>query len=386
MDAEKCLTFIAEEVGVPRCELREDTAFADLGIDNILAQAIIDRIAQDTSQHLPRSVFNACPDVQSLSEHLGWTRIGQTVQQDKVRIAADNLRKKKKKFAAKRPPLALLLQGDPKEAQKTFFLLPDGSGSGMAYARLPRLDPDICVYALNSPFLGVGAFSTTMEDIGTIFATAIRKVQPHGPYYLGGWSAGGFFATEVARDMIRSGEAVDCVVLIDSPCRLSYSSLPFEVVEYLAPRGLMGNWGIKETPQWLLDHFKGVLATVAKYVPVPLEGCVPSVFMIEAAEGIFGSLGELARTGLNQSSTAEYLLGPRPKEFNPSGWETLYPEAQLLRAVTSGNHFTLVHPPNVSLTLPSFFLFLLPCSLVRMCTRTFVLHFAALTISRRTSP
>ena len=354
MDSEKCLTIIAEEVGVPRYELQEDTIFADLGIDDILARAITDRIAQDTPHSLPCSVFDACPDVQSLSEHLGSTRIGQTTQTDTVKIAASK-RKRKQKIAAKGPPLALLSQGDPSQARKTLFLLPDGSGSGMAYARLPQLDPNICVYALNSPFLSMGAFSTTIEDIGTTFATAIRKVQPHGPYYLGGWSAGGFFATEVARYMIRSGEAVDCVVLIDSPCRLSYSSLPFEVVEYLASRGLMGNWGIKKTPQWLLDHFEGVLAAVAKYTPVPINGHVPSVYMIQATDGIFGSLGELSRTGLNQSPTAQYLLGPRPKKFNPSGWERLYPKAQLWWAQTSGNHFTLVHPPNVSLALPLSF-------------------------------
>jgi thioesterase domain-containing protein len=343
MDPEKYLTIIAEEVGVPRDELQDDTEFADLGIDRVLAQAITDRFAAETSQRLPLSVFDDFPDVRRFIQHLRQAEREQAPQQDTAKTTTE------KRNGAKKPPLVLPLQGNPATAKKTLFLLPDGSGSGLAYARLPRLGGDICLVGLNSPFLGAASFSTTIEEVARTFAAAIREIQPHGPYMLGGWSAGGYFATEVARLMLNAGEAIECIVLIDSPCRLEYESLPLEVVRYLAPRNLMGNWANKETPKWMVDHFEGTLAAVAKYTPAAVEGRVPSVFIIEASDGVFGSSEELAKSGLDLSNMlTRHLLGPRPRQFDPHGWERLYPGAQLRWARSSGSHFTMVHPPHVS--------------------------------------
>jgi pimeloyl-ACP methyl ester carboxylesterase len=350
MDADKYLSIIAEEVGVPRDELQDDTEFADLGIDRVLAQVITDRFAAETSQSLPLSIFDDFPDVHSFKQHLK-ARGTQAGSITNCTAKTTTTAQKKKQKPTKKPSLVLPLQGTPATAKKTLFLLPDGSGSGLAYARLPRLGPDICLCGLNSPFLGADSFTTTIESIAATFTAAIREAQPRGPYMLGGWSAGGYFATEVARLLLRAGEAVSCVVLIDSPCRLEYESLPLEVVRFLAPRNFMGNWGAKGTPGWLVRHFEGTLAAVAEYVPRSIgEGRVPEVFVIEAAEGVFGSHEEVDRSGLDQSNMlTRHLLGPRPKVFDPHGWERLYPGAKLRWARSSGSHFTMVHPPHVSL-------------------------------------
>lgn len=65
---------------MPRDELRDDTEFADLGIDHVLAQAITDRFADETLQRLPPSVFEAFPDVQSFIQHLQLMPQGQQQQ------------------------------------------------------------------------------------------------------------------------------------------------------------------------------------------------------------------------------------------------------------------------------------------------------------------
>lgn len=367
MSIETCITIIAEEAGVSRAELDDDTEFADLGIDHILSQVIADRIAKETPYRLPRFVFDEFPNVTSFVQ-----RLSQEEQSNNhelppkpapCKAAANaaaprrvngNTTKKNKKA----PSLLLPLQGNAATASKTVFLLPDGGGAGLAYARLPRLGTDICLYGVNSPMLGVADFSTTIEEMAATFTAAIREAQPHGPYILGGWSAGGYFSTEVARQLLRAGEAVDAIILIDSPCRLEYESLPLEVVQYLAPRNLMGNWGNKDTPKWLVDHFRGTLAAVAKYKPAAVEGHMPLLFVMEAADGVFGTTEELIDTGLDQSNMlTRHLLGPRPKQFEPHGWNKLYPGAELLWARSSGSHFTMVHPPNVSCWRPPFSFF-----------------------------
>jgi thioesterase domain-containing protein len=48
------------------------------------------------------------------------------------------------------------------------------------------------------------------------FLADIRKVQPHGPYYLGGFSGGGVVAYEIACLLREQGEEVPLLVLLDS--------------------------------------------------------------------------------------------------------------------------------------------------------------------------
>jgi thioesterase domain-containing protein len=52
--------------------------------------------------------------------------------------------------------------------------------------------------------------------LATEFLQDIRRKQPHGPYYLGGFSAGGIAAYEVAQMLIREGESVGLVALLDA--------------------------------------------------------------------------------------------------------------------------------------------------------------------------
>jgi thioesterase domain-containing protein len=48
------------------------------------------------------------------------------------------------------------------------------------------------------------------------YVAAMRDLQPHGPYLLGGWSLGGVVAFEMAQLLRRQGEQVELLTLIDS--------------------------------------------------------------------------------------------------------------------------------------------------------------------------
>jgi thioesterase domain-containing protein len=45
----------------------------------------------------------------------------------------------------------------------------------------------------------------------------LRRIQPHGPYLIGGFSGGGIAAYEMARQLIAGGEEVAGVFLLDTP-------------------------------------------------------------------------------------------------------------------------------------------------------------------------
>ncbi len=56
----------------------------------------------------------------------------------------------------------------------------------------------------------------TFEEMASDYIDAIRSVQPHGPYCLGGYSAGGVVAFEMARQLIENGEQVAFLAYIDT--------------------------------------------------------------------------------------------------------------------------------------------------------------------------
>ncbi|MBD2112495.1 MULTISPECIES: non-ribosomal peptide synthetase [Cyanophyceae] len=59
-----------------------------------------------------------------------------------------------------------------------------------------------------------------MEAIAAYYIQAIQTLQPHGPYYLGGWSFGGLVAYEMAQQLTQAGETVELLAILDTtaPC------------------------------------------------------------------------------------------------------------------------------------------------------------------------
>jgi amino acid adenylation domain-containing protein len=57
---------------------------------------------------------------------------------------------------------------------------------------------------------------TNIEAMAADYLRYVREVQPQGPYLLGGYSAGGLVAFEMARLLLAAGERVEPVVLLDT--------------------------------------------------------------------------------------------------------------------------------------------------------------------------
>ena len=138
-----------------------------------------------------------------------------------------------------------------------------------------------------------------------------------------------------------------------------------EVLHYVANNNLMGSVGAatsisrppSSTPEWLIRHFEMSLRAVAEYMPTPMNMAEPpDVFLIWAEEGVFGSEEEAAAAAsitnrdldLSVGVTRSLLLDR--KHFGADGWDLLFPGARVFMAKTRGNHFSLVHPPNVSVS------------------------------------
>ncbi len=73
------------------------------------------------------------------------------------------------------------------------------------------------IYGLQAPQIGgEDPGPTTIGDIAHRYFEEIRKVQPHGPYHLLGWSLGGLIAHAIAAEMRAEGEEVALLAMLDA--------------------------------------------------------------------------------------------------------------------------------------------------------------------------
>jgi amino acid adenylation domain-containing protein len=98
-----------------------------------------------------------------------------------------------------------------------FFCI-HGAGGGIShYFNLSRrLGEDYPFYALEDSVEQDKPEVISIEETASRYLQEIRKVQPNGPYLLGGHCYGGIVAFEIAQQLHQQGQAVDLVVVIDA--------------------------------------------------------------------------------------------------------------------------------------------------------------------------
>jgi thioesterase domain-containing protein len=96
------------------------------------------------------------------------------------------------------------------------FLIHEVSGQVLPYIALAGLlEEDQPVYGIQATHVDEEA-AMDIEQMAQSYLGAIRQVQPHGPYQLAGWSAGGLVAYEMASLLLGEDEAVQFVGMIDT--------------------------------------------------------------------------------------------------------------------------------------------------------------------------
>ncbi|HWQ04787.1 MAG TPA: amino acid adenylation domain-containing protein [Longilinea sp.] len=78
---------------------------------------------------------------------------------------------------------------------------------------------------LDQPFYGLRARGLdgiqeplgSIEEMATLYNAEIRKIQPHGPYKIGGFCIGGVVAFEMAQQLLRQGEKIDLLAIVNQP-------------------------------------------------------------------------------------------------------------------------------------------------------------------------
>ncbi|MBN8226639.1 amino acid adenylation domain-containing protein [Corallococcus macrosporus] len=247
--------------------------------------------------------------------------------------------------AASWTPLVALQKGQ--EGVRPFFCVHAVGGSVVPYAELAR------ALGRHQPFYGLQARGLdgaeppcdSVPEMAALYVRAVREVQPHGPYLLGGWSMGGAVAWEMAHQLRREGETVALLALLDSSASLHFGN-PDDV-----------NAKARLSALFLED----LLRASGQPLP-PNDGLSPSQWMealeaasqpLFAAEQSLRKLRHAFETHLN----AAWVYEPPPAsgpftlfEAEGSRWDhgwAAYAPGGLDVHTVPGDHYSFLKPPHL---------------------------------------
>ena len=349
---------VAEEMGVDVSEITDDLDLTDIGMDSLMSLTILGSMRERTGRDLPADFLTVNVTIKDIETALGMRPAPKQVKVTaKITTQAPQLAEVNKKLAkaidvSQLPPSnSVLLQGNPKIATKKFFLVPDGSGSATSYISIPNISPDMAVYGLNCPFMKCPEkWECGVEGVAQIYLKEIKRRQPDGPYIIGGWSAGGVMAYEVAKQLVDACEKVENLVLIDAPCPVALDPLPARLHIFFDQIGLLGTGKPGGTPSWLLPHFASAIQNLKNYDPVPMDPKIaPPVLAIWCTDGVCPNPEDPRPPPGEGEDPApmKWLLNNRT-DFDDNGWAQLLPKEKFEYAVMGGNHFTMMKGDHVS--------------------------------------
>lgn len=138
-----------------------------------------------------------------------------------IREFAELLSQKEKASVSWSPLVTI----QPKGSRPPFFCIHGAGGNVLIYRDLSRhLGTDQPFYGLQARGLdGELPPLATIEEMASLYVEEIRKVQPHGPYHLGGYCMGGTIALEMAQQLRALGEETALLALFDT---MNWSRVP----------------------------------------------------------------------------------------------------------------------------------------------------------------
>lgn len=205
--------------------------FFELGGHSLIAVRLFSEIEQKFGVKLPMAILFESPTIELLGAHL------TSAEQGEAAIDWGSL-------------VPLRRDGD----HAPFFCVHGGGGNVLNFRALTEeLGDRQPVYALQAKGLDHEDMPhDRVEDTASQYVEEIRAVQPHGPYYLGGYCYGGLIAWEMAQQLRAEGEEVGLLAMVESYAPGHAATLSFRSHWY-RQRALLHLRQLRETPlgDWL---------------------------------------------------------------------------------------------------------------------------------------
>jgi thioesterase domain-containing protein len=189
--------------------------FFELGGNSLLGAVLVNRLQVVLRENVPLVAIFDAPTISELASYLeeshpdGVARLLGTP----IPIPSD---RKAKTEAAVLPPALVPIQ--PKGTLPPLFCIhPAGGVVFPNYTLVPHLGKDQPLYGIQDPGLyDKQSTFKSIEDMAAYYLGALKTVQLDGPYHLMGWSVGGVVAYEMAQQLMRQGEMVSVLIMLDT--------------------------------------------------------------------------------------------------------------------------------------------------------------------------
>ncbi|MDQ2957125.1 MAG: amino acid adenylation domain-containing protein [Actinomycetota bacterium] len=180
-----------------RDRVAADDDFFDIGGNSLQAMQLVSRIRTRLAVDLPVTAIFLAPSPRRLAVRIEAVQGGGTQSEAAGPIV----------------PMSDGLGTEP------LFLVHAVGGTVYAYAALAaELADRYRVLGIQAPGLaGEPAQAASLAELAAGYLTELRRVQPAGPYRLGGWSMGGLLAYEISQQLEADGQLVELLVLLDAP-------------------------------------------------------------------------------------------------------------------------------------------------------------------------
>jgi amino acid adenylation domain-containing protein len=325
----------AEVLNVERVGIYDN--FFDLGGDSLLTVRLMKQIHKQFDRELPISSLFLNPTIESLATSLS--------------SSTDSL------------PWSPLVPIQPTGSSPPFFCVHPIFGVVFPYYELAHQ------LGKNQPFYGLQPVGldgktpplTNIEDMAARYIEALRSVQPKGPYFLGGWSFGGWVAFEMAQQLQKSGEEVALLAMLDTlaPIPGNISSLG-NSVKFMLTTVARYIW------PFFLDYLYLIIAIARNRINSLKEDATVKVISEESKLRLLSELAIRPMLRIfyaNSQAVLNYVPQVYPKKINlfrtkvqssnakedPSmGWHQLTVGGTEIDRIP-GNHLTMLRKPHIQI-------------------------------------
>ncbi|MDY7005043.1 MAG: SDR family oxidoreductase [Cyanobacteriota bacterium] len=346
---------VARVLGISPERITLEQKLIDLGLDSLMSIELRNSLQLSLGLSVPSTLLFDYPTPEGLASYLAQEVLSFGSMKQSI-VEDDSYR-------------STLVSIQPNGSKPPLFFVPGVLGNVFdLYPLAQHLDSEQPLYGLRSLGLDEGEVPLTrMEEIAAHHIQALQAVQPNGPYFLGGHSAGGKVVFEMAQQLKNQGQEVALLAIIDG--------LGTNLQKYQD----FSEWDNVKAIDDLSSFYQGSLGEAVKVDPETLQslgGEQQLNYLLERLRiaGFKLSQDELKRIFQVYKANVQADVDYVPKENYPIAitffqametevFKTILGETKILEDSTwgwgeisaqpvtihkiPGNHFTMMREPNV---------------------------------------